>query len=103
MREQSAVAHTVGREQPGVGAGFGAALCRGEDPDLFFGPPGIETRTERHHREAEAKALCRRCPELLACQAYALDHAELYGVWGGMGEMERRSHLARLGRVSVHG
>lgn len=89
------------RSQPGVGAGFSGALCRGEDPDLFFGPPGMESRAERQRREAEAKAVCRQCPEMMACRAYALDQAELYGVWGGLGEQERRSQLVRLGRVSV--
>jgi hypothetical protein len=91
------------RSQPGVGAGFSGALCRGEDPDLFFGPPGMESRTERQRREADAKALCRQCPEMMACRSYALEQAELYGVWGGLGEQERRTHLVRLGRVSLSG
>ena len=75
------------------------ARCRGADSDLFFGPSGVESRTERLRREAAAKAMCRECPALQACRAYALTHAELYGVWGGMGEQERRTQLLRLGRL----
>lgn len=77
------------------------ARCRGADSDLFFGPSGVESRTERMRREAVAKAMCRECPALQACRAYALTHAELYGVWGGMGEQERRTQLLRLGRLTT--
>jgi WhiB family redox-sensing transcriptional regulator len=75
------------------------ARCRGVDADLFFGPPGNETRGERLRRESVAKSLCRECPALLACRDYALEHGEVYGVWGGLGEQERRTYLARLGRL----
>jgi WhiB family transcriptional regulator, redox-sensing transcriptional regulator len=53
-------------------------------------------------REAAAKAMCRECPALQPCRAYALTNAELYGVWGGMGEQERRTQLLRLGRLAAH-
>jgi WhiB family redox-sensing transcriptional regulator len=82
-----------------IAAALPDARCRGADSELFFGPPGIEGRTERLEREAAAKALCRECPVLLECRAYALTHVELYGVWGGLGEQERRTHLARAGRL----
>ena len=39
--------------------------------------------TARKQREAEAKAICARCPARDACLAYALDAGEAYGVWGG--------------------
>jgi WhiB family transcriptional regulator, redox-sensing transcriptional regulator len=78
------------------------ANCRGADPDLFFGPSAPETRKERMEREAAAKALCRACPALAPCRTYAMAQAELYGVWGGMSEQERRTQLARAGRLSAH-
>jgi WhiB family transcriptional regulator, redox-sensing transcriptional regulator len=77
------------------------ARCHGADADLFFGPPGIEPRVDRMRRESEAKALCRECPAIVPCRQYALEHAEVYGVWGGLGEQERRLHLIRLGRLTA--
>ncbi len=95
-----------GPRVPGVlgvaahGARFEGARCHGADPELFFGPPGIEPRIDRHRRETEAKALCRDCPAMLACRTHALEQGEVYGVWGGLGEQERRTQLARLGRLA---
>jgi WhiB family redox-sensing transcriptional regulator len=83
------------------GPRFDGARCHGADADLFFGPPGIEPRTDRQRREARAKALCHECPAMLACRDHALRNVEVYGVWGGLGEQERRMQLARLGRL-VH-
>jgi WhiB family redox-sensing transcriptional regulator len=85
---------------PVSGPRFAGAHCSGADPDLFFGPPGIEPRADRQRREAAAKALCNGCPALLACREHALTTGELYGVWGGLGEQERRTQLARLGRLA---
>ena len=79
---------------------FVGARCSGADPDLFFGPTGIEPRVDRMRRESEAKALCRDCPAILACRQYALEQGEVYGVWGGLGEQERRLQLIRLGRLA---
>jgi len=76
------------------------ARCLGIDADLFFGPPGLEPRVDRMRRESQAKALCRECPAILACRQYALDQGEVYGVWGGLGEQERRLQLIRLGRLA---
>ena len=88
---------------PGIAADgprFEGAHCHGADPELFFGPPGIEPRGDRQRREAEAKAICRGCPALIACREHALRHGEVYGVWGGLGEQERRMQLVRLGRLA---
>ena len=82
------------------GARFEGARCHGADSDLFFGPPGIEPRVDRMRRESEAKTYCRECPAILACRQYALDQGEVYGVWGGLGEQERRLQLIRLGRLA---
>ena len=64
--------------------------CRGEDPDMFFHPEG-ERGVLRERRQAEAKALCARCPVISACAAHALAVREPYGVWGGMTEVEREA------------
>ncbi|WP_435245190.1 WhiB family transcriptional regulator [Streptomyces tendae] len=56
------------------------------DPDLFHQPGAAN--------EAFAKAVCSRCPILLACRAYALGGDgwwEADGVWGGMTADERRA------------
>jgi WhiB family redox-sensing transcriptional regulator len=37
---------------------------------------------------------------MLACRTHALEQGEVYGVWGGLGEQERRTQLARLGRLA---
>jgi len=79
------------------------ARCRGIDAGLFFGPHGFEPKRERAEREAAAKAFCRRCPVVEACREHALVQQELYGVWGGLGETERRVLLERAGRVAQAG
>ena len=79
------------------------ALCRGSDGGLFFGPHGFESKRDRAAREEAAKAICARCPALVACREHALRQGELYGVWGGMGEAERRALLERSGRVAQAG
>lgn len=70
------------------------AACRGSDPTLFFGPNRFEPKRERLARESAAKAVCSACPALAPCRAYALSTGELYGVWGGLGEGDRRELLA---------
>ncbi|HEX2028124.1 MAG TPA: WhiB family transcriptional regulator [Nitriliruptorales bacterium] len=72
-----------------------SAACRDVDPGLFFGPNRYEPERERAHREAAAKAICATCPVITPCRNRALAEREMFGVWGGMGELERRSLLAR--------
>jgi WhiB family transcriptional regulator, redox-sensing transcriptional regulator len=71
------------------------AACRGEDASLFFGPNRSEPPSERETREMIAKAICARCPVMEPCRDVALRQGEVYGVWGGLGEAERRTLLAR--------
>lgn len=70
------------------------ARCRGHDAALFFGPNRFEPKQERLDREAQAKAVCATCPVVSACREHALRSGELYGVWGGLGEADRRTLLA---------
>ncbi|MEX2324487.1 MAG: WhiB family transcriptional regulator [Nitriliruptoraceae bacterium] len=73
------------------------ARCRSEDPRLFFGPNRFEPKRERLAREEAAKYICRQCPSVIACRNYALVTGETYGVWGGLGEVERRELLHATG------
>ncbi len=72
------------------------AACRDEDPELFF-PVGNLGPAAR--QEAEAKAVCARCPVAAQCLAYAMRTGQDYGIWGGMTPDERRA-LARHDRRS---
>jgi WhiB family transcriptional regulator, redox-sensing transcriptional regulator len=65
------------------------AACVGSS-DLFFGP-WSETAFDRKHREAQAIAICRHCPLRPACGQFAVVNHIPYGVWGGLGEVERAS------------
>ncbi|GAB3684674.1 hypothetical protein GCM10027597_34090 [Saccharopolyspora tripterygii] len=72
------------------------AVCRDEDPELFFpvgnsGPAVLQI--------AEAKAVCRRCPVASQCLAWALESGQDAGVWGGMSEDERRALKRRNART----
>jgi WhiB family transcriptional regulator, redox-sensing transcriptional regulator len=64
---------------------FARAACRGLDPRLFY-PEVSETTTE-------AKAVCAGCPVREPCQSFALANSERYGVWGGLGALDRREAL----------
>lgn len=67
--------------------------------ELFYGPD-VDGRTdpEREERERVAKAVCGTCPVRLPCLERALVWGEPLGVWGGMGEGERRAFLRHLRR-----
>ena len=72
------------------------AACREEDPELFFpigntGPALLQIE--------EAKAVCRRCPVVDACLAWALESGQDAGVWGGLSEDERRALKRRNARA----
>jgi WhiB family redox-sensing transcriptional regulator len=58
------------------------ALCRQVDPEMFFPEKGGST--------ADAKLICGRCEVRPECLAYALEHEQRSGVWGGLSERERR-------------
>ena len=72
------------------------ALCRDEDPELFF---PIGTTGPAASQVAEAKVVCRRCPVVASCLDWALDTAQEAGVWGGTSEDERRVLRRQAGRT----
>ena len=72
------------------------AACLGVDPELFFpigntGPALMQIE--------EAKAVCRRCPVVDTCLAWALESGQDAGVWGGLSEDERRALKRRNARA----
>lgn len=74
------------------------AACAGTNSDVFFGLDG-ERGPERERREGIAAAFCRtNCPVMLECRAWAMDSGQDSGVWGGLGEEERRSLKRRKAR-----
>jgi WhiB family transcriptional regulator, redox-sensing transcriptional regulator len=86
-REDRSVTDTVQIRPPGDpdrSPGWGdQALCAQSDPEAWFPEPGGSAPL--------AKAICRICPVQVPCLAYALDHPELRGIWGGLSERERRA------------
>jgi len=70
------------------------AACRNLDPEIFF-PVG--TSGPALLQIAEAKTVCRRCPVVSECLAWALAHEDA-GVWGGTTEDERRDLRRRRAR-----
>lgn len=72
------------------------AVCKDEDPELFFpvgnsGPALLQI--------AEAKSVCRQCPVISTCLAWALESGQDAGVFGGMSEDERRALKRRNART----
>jgi len=70
-----------------------AAICRDEDPELFF---PIGTTGPAATQVAQAKIVCQRCPVVEPCLEWALETAQDAGVWGGASEDDRRA-LKRSG------
>ena len=71
------------------------AVCRDEDPELFF-PVGTAGPAVR--QTEEAKSVCRRCPVVAQCLQWAVTSDQETGVWGGMSEDERRAAKRRAAR-----
>ena len=74
------------------------ALCRDEDPELFF---PIGTTGPALVQIEQAKAVCRRCPAVQSCLEWALSSGQDSGVWGGLSEDERRALKRRQARTRV--
>lgn len=70
------------------------AACRGHESIMY---PVAANREQ----VAVAKAICAPCPVLNDCLQYALVRNEEHGVWGGMGEDERRRIRRRLRRIAT--
>lgn len=68
------------------------AACKGvTDPERFF--------AFEDHRIEQAREVCRRCPVIRECLAWALTHTE-HGVWAATTASERTELLARHRRTA---
>lgn len=64
-----------------------SAVCSQVDMDLHHPDQGCPT--------AAAIRVCRGCPVVGECLAFALEHRELHGVWGATTPAERKAMLRR--------
>ena len=65
------------------------AACQDEDPALFFPEDGDVIAIRK------ARAICAGCPVRVQCLESAMATPELWGVWGGKSERQRRGMRAR--------
>lgn len=63
----------------------GTCTQPGSDPDAWFPSEGGRGQ----HAARAAKRVCRECPVVTACLAYALRNNEPYGVFGGTSPQDR--------------
>lgn len=68
--------------------------CVGMDQEIFF-HPWNDTPRSRERRERAAKIVCSGCPVQKLCLDWSIKVQEPYGVWGGVGEDERRRILRK--------
>ncbi len=61
-------------------------------PDGVVLPGGHPQACARE--EERAKTICSACPVRARCLAFAFEHDEAYGVWGGLNPEERRALAA---------
>lgn len=73
------------------------ALCRDEDPELFF-PVGSKGPAARQIEEA--KTICSRCPVIRECYDEISNWAGACGVWGGTSEEDRINARRRMRRLA---
>lgn len=64
------------------------AVCASVDPELFYPPKGGDIRP--------AKRICAGCPVRIECAEYGITSNDLYGIYGGLTDRERR-RLRRAG------
>lgn len=75
------------RHDPDGMTWIAGAACVDDDPELFFPVGSGEAATEQERR---AKLVCSRCPVREECLEWSLVTCQDAGVWGGLGEEERR-------------
>lgn len=74
------------------------AACLTHDPELFFPIGDSGPAVDQVER---AKVVCRTCPVMQECLAWALETGQDFGVWGGMSEAERLTLRRRRSRVAA--
>jgi WhiB family redox-sensing transcriptional regulator len=69
------------------------AACRGHGLDEFF--------PTRGHSARAAQSLCASCPVVEECRGHAIADPDLYGIWGGTTDKERRRGEAMISRPAL--
>jgi hypothetical protein len=59
-------------------------------PDVFY-PNEIRDEISRFIAQKTALSICNRCSLIKMCKEYAIYGNELYGIWGGLTEEERKT------------
>jgi len=70
------------------------AACRDDDPEVWFPTSMASPEVVDPLRE-----VCWPCPRRDDCLAYAIEHREDFGIWGGMTDSQRRR--IRAGRTTA--
>jgi WhiB family redox-sensing transcriptional regulator len=97
MTLQGPVTHgSSTKRMVGIKAPFfdGTQPCAQTDPELFF----PENAGEANRTKRVVKQICGHCEFRADCLEYALTH-EVFGIWGGMLDSERR--ILRRKRLSA--
>ncbi len=82
------IASALGRSTDEAWSERGA--CRGADIDLFF--------SVDEEDQEQALGYCARCEVSQECLDFAVRNREMYGVWGGTRETDRRTLIRDLRR-----
>lgn len=70
---------------------FRNALCKYTDPDIFFPTTSGNQQKERISKANKtAIAICNSCTHQVECAAYALVRPNVYGIWGGLTNTDRK-------------
>jgi WhiB family transcriptional regulator, redox-sensing transcriptional regulator len=72
-----------------------AGACLSADPDLFF---PISSRGPAEKQIARAKLICARCTVRRECLEFAVNHDQIYGIWGGTTPEDRQRERRRRRR-----
>ena len=67
--------------------------CRGMDPGTFF--------PDRGQNVGHVKAICHTCEVEKECLDYAVTSRQVFGIWGGTSERERRN-MRRLAKQPLN-
>lgn len=74
---------------------FEKARCKAYSSELFY--PEKDNQRKVHPKiYRSAKNICANCPVSMDCLLYAIENAEIYGVWGGKSPNERRALFIKL-------
>jgi WhiB family transcriptional regulator, redox-sensing transcriptional regulator len=72
-----------------------AGACLSADPDLFF---PISATGPAEKQIARAKLICAGCTVRLECLEFAMNHDQLFGIWGGTTPQDRQRERRRQRR-----